>query len=94
MQDVIIKENLGTYSDCFVGVLYDKGNCMFTEYEVFYEVDGLNFNYSNGYPMLVWTEGSFILLHEAYENNLLTRSELEKIHFLYLNKDQQTKIES
>lgn len=94
IQDVIIKENLGTYSECFVGILYDKGNCLFAEYAVVYEVDGLNFNYSNGYPMLVWTEGNFSSLHEAYESDLLTRSDLERIHFLYWNKDQQTKTES
>lgn len=94
IQDVIIKENLGTYSECFVGILYDKGNCLFAEYAVVYEVDGLNFNYSNGFPMLLWTEGNFSSLHEAYESDLLTRSDLEKIHFLYWNKDQQTKTES
>lgn len=92
IQDVIIKEYLGTYSNSFVGILYDKENCLFTDHEFFYEVDGLNFSYSNGYPMLVWNAGSFSLLHEAYENNLLTKNDLEKIHFLYLNKDQQTKI--
>ncbi|MCL2677453.1 MAG: hypothetical protein FWE85_00185 [Clostridiales bacterium] len=83
--DVTFTRYLGTYNGSFVAVLNDKSHWLFEEFFILLEVDGLNFSYSNGYPIRVWNDGVFYDLGGAYGAGLLTRGNLETIYNLYRN---------
>lgn len=77
--------NLGVYGESVVGVINDKYHLFFMEYVINLVIDGLDFSYSNGYPIRVWREGNFYDLSGAYWGGLLTRENLEAIYNIYRN---------
>ena len=92
IDDVVIMDYLGTYNGNFVAVFYDKQDCTFVDRLKPYEIAGMDFSYSEGYPIRVWKNGIFHLLHEVYSKGEITKNDLETIHQLYQNKHLQSKI--
>lgn len=61
-----------------------KYHSEFPDVEISYEVEELEFTFSVGYQILVWTKGNIYKLSQAYEQGLLTKANLI-IHMLYYN---------
>lgn len=91
--DVTITEYLGTYNGNIVAVINDKFHQVFIEEEISFEIDGLQFAYSYGYPIHVYNESKFYDLSSAFMQGFLTRNNIETIHRLYYNKSEQQKID-
>ena len=85
IDDVIMKEYLGTYNGYFVGVLY-KQNSRFIDVLHQCEIEGLDFSYSEGYPILVWKNEKFYELSEVYGKGKISKNDLDTIYYLYSSK--------
>ena len=84
IDDVSFMPFLGIYNDSLVAVFYGgKYHGPQIERVVELEIEGLDFSYSYGYPILVWKNNSIISLAEAYEQGLLTKANLNTIFDLY-----------
>jgi len=88
IDDVLMKEYLGTYNGYFVGVFY-KRNSRFIDFLHTCEIDGLDFSYSEGYPILVWKNDKFYELTKVYIEGEISRNDLDTIYYLYSNKFYQ-----
>ena len=81
IEDVWVYEYLGTYNNCFVAVLLDRKNCAFYDIIGRFTIADLEFTYSYGYHIMVYSDGAFLLLFEAYGQNLITYEDLKQIHY-------------
>ena len=86
INDVSFWPFLGIYNDSLVAVFYGgKYHGEFTDYIVELEIEGLDFSYSNGYPILIWNNNNIISLAEAFQQELFTKDNLSMIYKLYRN---------
>lgn len=92
LEDVVIKDYLGIYNGNFVAVFYDVKNSIFIDRLNPRYIDGMDFSYSEGYPILVFKNGVFYSLTKVYRDGEITKDDLESIHKLYHNKHLQQKI--
>ena len=83
IEDVWLFKNLGEYNGNFVGVFLDRKDCDFTEEELSTEVNGFVFSYSYGYNILVYSNKLFYSLTDAFDNEILTDSNIEEIYKRY-----------
>lgn len=86
VEDVWVFEYLGTYGDSYVAVILDRQNCLFTEQEYVMKIENLEFAYSNGYLIYVYSNGIFLILDEAYKNNIISYNQLVQIYNKYYNR--------
>lgn len=86
VEDVWVFEYLGTYGDSYVAVILDRQNCLFTEQEYVMKIENLEFAYSNGYLIYVYSNGIFLILDEAYKNNIISYNQLVQIYDKYYNR--------
>lgn len=86
VEDVWVFEYLGTYGDSYVAVILDRQNCIFTEQEYVMKIENLEFAYSNGYLIYVYSNGIFLILDEAYKNNIISYNQLVQIYNKYYNR--------
>lgn len=86
VEDVWVFEYLGTYGDSYVAVILDRQNCLFTEQEHVMKIENLEFAYSNGYLIYVYSNGIFLILDEAYKNNIISYNQLVQIYNKYYNR--------
>lgn len=86
VEDVWVFEYLGTYGDSYVAVILDRQNCLFTEQEHMMKIENLEFAYSNGYLIYVYSNGIFLILDEAYKNNIISYNQLVQIYNKYYNR--------
>ncbi|MFA5676540.1 MAG: hypothetical protein WDA65_08485 [Christensenellales bacterium] len=78
---------LGIYDDSLVAVFYGgQYHGEFPDVEEEYEIGGLTFRWSMGYPILVWNDGEIYELEQAFTQNLLTATNLITIHELYYSE--------
>ena len=75
LEDVIIIYNYGTYNGSVVVRIERNAFPVITEIEVV----GVKFTFFNSNTALVWNNGEFYELEEAYDKKLLTISNLEAI---------------
>lgn len=85
IEDILMKEYLGIYNGYFVGVFY-KLNSRFTDLLHPCEIDGLDFSYSEGYPILVWKNEIFYELSKVYVEGNISKNDLDTIYYLYSSK--------
>ncbi len=85
IEDILMKEYLGIYNGYFVGVFY-KLYSRFTDLLHPCEIDGLDFSYSEGYPILVWKNEIFYELSKVYVEGNISKNDLETIYYLYSSK--------
>lgn len=83
IEDVWLFKNLGEYNGNFVGVFLDRKDCDFPEEELSTEVNGFVFSYSYGYNILVYSNKLFYSLTDAFDNEILTDSNIEEIYKRY-----------
>ena len=84
IDDVWLFNYLGIYNDCIVGVFLDRKNCLFPEYELNIQIENLCFYYSCGYEIMVYKDGSFFSLYEAYYvSKVLNIVEINEIYSQY-----------
>lgn len=81
IEDVWVYEYLGTYNNCFVAVLLDRKNCAFYDIIGRFTIADLEFTYSYGHHIMVYSDGAFLFLFEAYGQNLITYEDLKQIHY-------------
>lgn len=86
VEDVWVFEYLGTYGDSYVAVILDRQNCLFTEQEYVMKIENLEFPYSNGYLIYAYNNGTFLILDEAYKNNIISYNQLVQIYNKYYNR--------
>lgn len=86
VEDVWVFEYLGTYGDSYVAVILDRQNCLFTEQEYVMKIENLEFAYSNGYLIYAYNNGTFLILDEAYKNNIISYDQLVQIYNKYYNR--------
>ena len=85
VDDITFKPFLGIYGGSLVAVFYgNKYHGVHFEHVISLEINGLDFSYSNGYPVLVWNNNSISTLEEAYGQGLLSKANLESVHSLYI----------
>lgn len=82
IDDVSLFEYLGIYNNSLVGIFMDKKNSFFTEYVVNCFIEDLDFSYSNGYQILVYSNSEFYPLQFAYKN-ILTYDDLKTIYNIH-----------
>ena len=72
IKDIEILDNYGTYKGAVV-IRMNRG-----AYQVLttIEIDGVEFNFSDSNTALVWKDGIFYELEDAYNENLLTKKDL------------------
>ena len=78
VDDVRIGTYYGTYGSC-VAVMMTDAFSMYTaalETEI---IDGVIFHYTSSNKILIWDDGSFYRLQEAFDSGLLTRGNLREI---------------
>ncbi len=86
IDDVSFSPFLGIYNGSLVAIFYGgQYHGVFTEVEDSYELEGLVFAFSRGYPILVWNDGDIYELPDACEQGLLIKENLSTIHNLYYN---------
>ena len=86
INDVTFTPFLGIYNGSLVAVFYGgKYHGPQYSFVVSLEIEGLDFSYSNGYPILVWNSNKIYDLAEAYEQGLLTKANLQTVNSLYPN---------
>jgi hypothetical protein len=75
IDDVKILDNYGTYNGAVV-IRMQRG-----AYQVIttIEIDGVEFTFSDSNTALVWKDGQFFELADAYENEILTKDNLVAI---------------
>lgn len=84
IDDVTFMSFLGIYNGSLVAIFYGgKYHGLFFDRVIGLEIEGLDFSYSDGYPILVWNNDKIHSLAEAYEQELLTKANLEAIYSLY-----------
>ena len=82
--DISFTPFLGIYDSSLVAIFYGgQYHGMFPEVEDSYELEGLVFAFSRGYPILVWNDEKISDLPAAYAQGLLTKENLMMIHNLY-----------
>ncbi len=52
-------------------------------------IDGYEFQYPNGNQMEIWFFGTFYSLSEAYEEEIITKDELNLLHQVYYDKSEK-----
>ena len=92
LDDVVILEYLGTYNENFVAIFYDKQNSRFIDRLNPRYIAGMDFSFSEGFPILVWKNGIFYSLSKVYRDGEVLTNDLESIYNLYHNKHLQQKI--
>jgi hypothetical protein len=75
LDDVKILNNYGTYNGAVV-VRIERGAF---EVVTTIQVGGVDFTFSNSNTALVWKDGQFFELANAYDSELLTKSNLEAL---------------
>jgi len=86
IDDVSLFPFLGIYNNSLVASFY--GGQYHGEYPDIVdsqEIDGLTFEWSRGYPILFWNDGSIYPLSVAFGQGLLTKENLIAVHGLYYN---------
>jgi len=78
LSDVYVIKYYGTFDDCVVVMMSTKKS-MYTQALWKEEVGGVIINYSNGNRILAWKENKFYELQEAFNNEFLTKTNLEII---------------
>ena len=81
IDDVKVDKHFGVYGDCLVIALYDYG-AYYIDVLVSETVNGLTFIYPNGHNILVYHDGEFLSLKNAFECKLLTTADLHMIYNL------------
>jgi hypothetical protein len=78
VDDIEIKKYYGTYGGCVAVLMTDNytGYSQALETEV---VDGITIQYFDSNKMLIWKNGNFHHLQEAYDEGLLTKDDLSLI---------------
>jgi hypothetical protein len=85
VDDVWVYRQYGVYHDCLVATFIDEKNSQFSDIIVNLTVNGLTFSYSYGYDLLVYSNGDFYTLDEAYEQNVLTADDISIIHKCFMH---------
>ena len=86
IDDVSFRPLMGIFNESLVAVFYGgKYHGCHTEYVVETEIGHLTFEWSNGYPILVWNNGFIYQLYEAFDLDLLSREDLDQIFNFYSN---------
>ena len=73
---ILIDHYYGTYNGC-VAVMFSGIETNDAEWDI--EVAGTVFHYWHGSFIEIWKDGSIYSLEDAYEQNLLTKSDIESI---------------
>ena len=84
VDDVWVYRQYGVYHDCLVATFIDEKNSQFPEMVTTLTVNGLTFSYPYGYDLLVYSNGNFYALDEAYEQNILTADDISSIHECFM----------
>lgn len=84
IDDVWLFNYLGIYNDCIIGVFLDRKNCVFPEYVLSIQIENICFDYSCGYEIMVYKDGLFYTLYDAYyKNKVLNIEEISEIYKVY-----------
>jgi hypothetical protein len=75
VESVKIYKYYGTYNESVV-IMVQSG-ALPTPWQD--NIDGVIFKYNDGHPIIVWKSGQFYELREAYENDLLSKKDLQSI---------------
>jgi len=87
IEDVSFWPFLGIYNGVLVAVFYGgKYHGWFLEYMEEIEINGLLFEWSCGYPILVWKDRSIFELAEAVKKGILSKKNLTVVRELYYSK--------
>ena len=83
-EDVRIDQYFGTYNGKVALMISDNATSFHAA--VWYEkVAGFVFHYGSGQRVLVWYNGNFFSLPEAYEQGLITAEDVENIFYFNRN---------
>lgn len=80
--DVYINQFFGMYRDSVAVIIAVRGACPPPAID-FIEVEGFEFAFHSGYPILIWNDGVFYTMQNAVDEELLTIKDIETIHSLY-----------
>lgn len=75
IDDVVILNNYGTYNGAVVIKMKRDAYQVITTIEI----DGIQFTFSDSNTALVWKDGKFFDLSDAYDNQMLTKENLISI---------------
>lgn len=85
ISDVSFERVWGVYGQTLVAQFYDgEYHGVWQDEEKRYEIGGLTFDISIGYPILVWKDNEIFELSAAYDKGLFTKENLSDIYNLYL----------
>ena len=83
--DVKVLEYCGTYDGCIVMMLSHK-QAFYSDVIVKTRVAGIAFQYSNANQLRVWKNGTFYTLEQAYEEGLLSRSNIRSVRNCHIRQ--------
>jgi len=81
-EDVYVRQFYGVYNESVVVVMWIYGSGTPPAIDTI-EVEGFEFEYHTGRPILVWNNGNFYGLQRAYDEGLISMENLEQIHSLH-----------
>ena len=81
-EDVYVRKLYGAYNDSIAVLMwiygFDPPPAIVT-----IEVEGSEFHFHSGRPIMVWNNGNFYSLQSAYDEGLVSMENLEQIHSLH-----------
>jgi len=77
-EDVVLYNYYGTYGGC-VAATMGYGYYSYSTMITHENIDGITISYPNSNKILVWNDGNFCHLQEAYDNSLLTKDDIIRI---------------
>jgi len=82
LKDVYIDKCYGIYGDSVAVVMALKSH-VFPPSADYIEVEGFEFWFSTGLHIVIWNNGNFYSLQDAFDKGFLTLENLKTIHDLY-----------
>ena len=84
--DVTIERYLGTYQDGAVA-LFITAKEVYFEAIVEEDIAGIHFTFPNSQPLFIYYNSEFTPLKQAFESDLVTKSDVEKIYDAFVTKE-------
>ena len=80
--DVTVVQYCGTYNGCVTLILTDQQS-IYADFALEESIAGVTIVYPNANRIYAWKNGERYTLEEAYNENLLTKADIEDISYIY-----------
>lgn len=84
--DVTIQRYLGTYQDGAIA-LFVTAKEAYTQLIVEEDIAGIHFTFPDSQLLFIYHDSQFTSLKEAFESNIISKSDVEKIYDAFITKE-------